>query len=90
MKTDEFEVSWLDNSMSGCDEDDEPVYVIEVSFLDARTQKRYLSRRCIGEVTRQLVSCSDKTSCEPGESSIKREMRRVADELENFILIGVC
>ena len=80
---------WLDESDT-VDCRDNPAIVIEVSVLDTRTGMHCLSRRCISEIT--CVTMVDPNTQQEDEEhfdKVRAEASKMADELENFVLIGV-
>ena len=81
---------WVEEPPSRDCEGGDIVAVVEVVLKDVKAEKSYTVRRCVGEVTRQIVTGGTPDEVAPELDDVKREMRRLADELENFILIGVC
>lgn len=81
---------WVEEPPSRDCEGEDIVAVVEVVLKDVRAKKSYVVRRCIGEITRQIVTGGTPDETAPDLEDVKREMRRVANELENFVLIGVC
>jgi len=79
---------WIDNP-EDIDPENPPNVVIQITVADKRTKDVFVVRRCIGEVTQEIVTGGALRDNSPTAERIKLEMKRMADELENFVLIGI-
>lgn len=79
---------WIDNPEE-LDPESPPNVIIQITVADKRTKDVFVVRRCIGEVTQEIVAGGALRDNSPAADRIKDEMKRMGDELENFILIGI-